>query len=167
MRTSRSNRPKMTRVRRHVFPYSSPPLADPPIQARIVETGAKKIAQLYTKLVAEGSSGTPPGGPEFILTPFSPSLLSQLSPLVVFIRTLPLPATHPSHPAASAIQSALKEAQRGYGEMRGSWSRKCLETHSKRVIERAETIDGVSSGREFGAWVENLLSVAEVRRTRD
>lgn len=46
--------------------------------------------------------------------------------------------------------------------MRGSWSRKCLETQSKRVVERAETIEGVSSGREFGTWVENLLDVAEV-----
>lgn len=133
--------------------------------ARIVETGAKKVAQLYTKLVAEGSSGTPPGGSEFVFTTFSASLLSQLNPLVTFLRTLPLPATYPSHPAAPAIQTALRDAQRGYSDMRGSWSRKCLETHSKRVVERAETIDGVSAGREFGAWVENLLNVAEQEYT--
>jgi exocyst complex component 7 len=131
-------------------------------QARIIETGAKKVAQLYTKLVAEGSSGTPPGGPEFTLIPFSPSLLSQLRPLVRLLRTLPLPATHPSHPAASQIQSTLNDAQHGYGEMRGSWSRTCLEAHSKRLLERAETIDAVSGGQEFGVWVENLLALAEV-----
>lgn len=128
----------------------------------MVETGAKKLAQLYTKLVAEGSSGSPPGGPEFSLIPFSASLLSQLTPLVAFLRTLPLPATHPSHPAAPAIQSALRDAQRGYSDMRGAWSRKCLESHGKRVLERAETMDGITAGQEFGSWVHNVLDVAEV-----
>ncbi|EMD34621.1 hypothetical protein CERSUDRAFT_86027 [Gelatoporia subvermispora B] len=129
--------------------------------ARLVETGSKKLMQLYTKLVAEGSSGSPTNGPEFALTPFPPQLLSVLQPLVSFLRTLPLPATHPSHPAAPAIQAALKDAQKGYGDMRGAWARKCLETYGKRVVERAETIDGVAAGREFGKWVENILKVAD------
>ncbi|OCH84783.1 hypothetical protein OBBRIDRAFT_798791 [Obba rivulosa] len=129
--------------------------------ARLVETGSKKLMQLYTKLVAEGSSGSPINGPEFTFTPFSPQLLSAIRPLVSFLRTLPLPATHPSHPAAPAIQAALKEAQKGYGDMRGAWARKCLETYGKRIVERAETIDGVAAGREFGKWVENVLKVAE------
>lgn len=131
--------------------------------ARLVETGAKKLTQLYTKLVAEASSGTPLNGVDFQLTPFPASILATLIPLVEFLRTLPLPATHPSHPAAPAIQTALKEAQKGYADMRGAWGKKCLELHAKRVVERSETLDGVKAGREFGNWVISLLTVAEVR----
>ncbi|KAI0777804.1 Cullin repeat-like-containing domain protein [Trametes elegans] len=130
-------------------------------KARLVETGAKKLIQLYTKLVAEGSSGVPPGGAEFSSVPFPASLMGTLKPLVTFLRTLPLPATHPSHPAAAGIQSALKDAQKGYGDMRGAWVRKCLETFGKRVVDRAETIDGVAAGREVGKWTENMLAVAD------
>ncbi|KAH9930452.1 Cullin repeat-like-containing domain protein [Epithele typhae] len=130
-------------------------------KARLVETGAKKLIQMYTKIVAEGSSGVPPGGTEFTSVPFPAQLLVTLKPLVVFLRTLPLPATHPSHPAAPGIQSALKDAQKGYGDMRGSWVRKCLETFGKRVVDRAETIEGVAAGREVGVWTENMLTVAE------
>ena len=68
----------------------------------------------------------------------------------MFIRTLPTPATHPSHPATSAIRSTLKEAQKGYADVCGSWSKKGSETYAKRVIDRAETIDAVSSELEFG-----------------
>lgn len=132
-------------------------------QARLVETGAKKLAQLFTKLVAEGSSGVTPNGPEFSLSPFPQNLKPTLIPIVTFLRTLPLPPTHPNHPAASSIQSTLKEAQRGYADMRGSWGKKCLENYARRVVDRAETIDGVAAGREFGSWVANLLAVAEVR----
>jgi len=118
---------------------------------------------MYTKLVAEGSSGSiPPPGSEPTISPFPPALFSTLQPIVAFLRTLPLPSTHPSHPAAPAILSTLKEAQRGYADMRGSWSKKCLEVQGKRVIDRAETLDAVTSGREFGKWVEYLLNVAEV-----
>ena len=120
------------------------------------------MTQLYTKLVAEGSAGIPPGGPEFSITLFDPSLRVQLIPIISFLRTLPLPATHPNHPAALAIQSTLRDAQRGHGEMRGSWSRKSLEPHAKRLLERSETIDGVLAGREIGGWVQNMLNIAEV-----
>ncbi|KAI0052026.1 exocyst complex component exo70 subunit [Auriscalpium vulgare] len=129
--------------------------------ARLVETGAKKLAQLFTKLVAGGSSGTPLAGTEFELSPFPQDFLITLQPLVTFLRTLPLPATHPSHPAANAILSTLKDAQRGYADMRGNWGRKCLEVYARRVVERAETIDGVVAGRELGNWVNNLLDVVE------
>ncbi|KAF9652386.1 hypothetical protein BDM02DRAFT_3266446 [Thelephora ganbajun] len=129
--------------------------------ARIVETGAAKVTQLYTKLVAESSAGSPPGDPEFTFTPFDPSLRVQLAPIVAFLRTLPLPATHPNHPAALAIQSTLRDAQRGYGEMRGNWSRKCLESHAKRILDRSENVDGVLAGREIGAWAQNMLTVAK------
>ena len=129
-----------------------------------METGAKKLAQLYTKLVAEGSSGSPPvGGLEFIPPQFPGDLFTSLQPLVAFLRTLPTPTTHPSHPAASAIQATLKEAQRGYADMRGTWNQKGLETYGKRVIVRAETIDSIAAGREFAKWVDNLMIVAEVR----
>jgi len=132
-------------------------------KARLIETGAKKLAQLYTKLVAEGSSGSPPvSGLVFTLSEFPSSLMSSLVPLVTFLRTLPLPSTHPSHPAASAILSTLKDAQRGYADMRGNWSRKALETHSRRLVDRAETLDGVAAGKEFVIWIDNLLKVAEV-----
>ncbi|KAJ8581778.1 hypothetical protein M405DRAFT_601411 [Rhizopogon salebrosus TDB-379] len=140
--------------------------ADSRDMARLIETGAKKLTQLYTKLVAEGSSGSPPvSGLAFTLTEFPPSLMSSLLPLVTFLRTLPLPSTHPSHPAASAILNTLKDAQRGYADMRGNWSRKALEMHSRRVVDRAETLDGVAAGKEFGTWIDNLLKVAEIEYT--
>ncbi|KAI0062820.1 hypothetical protein BV25DRAFT_623858 [Artomyces pyxidatus] len=129
--------------------------------ARLVETGAKKLTQLFTKLVAGGSSGTPPAGSEFEMIPFPRDLLATLQPLVAFLRTLPLPSTHPSHPAANGILSTLKDAQRGYADMRGNWGRKCLEIHGRRVVERAETIDGVAAGRELGRWMNNMLDVVE------
>ena len=132
-------------------------------QARLIDTGAKKLAQMFTKLVAEGSSGAPPGGPVFEFTPFSPRLIDTLNPLVKFLRTLPLPSPHPSNPAAKSILSSLKEAQRGYAEMRGNWCKKCLEVYGRRVVDRAETIDGVAAGRELGTWVKNLLNVVDVR----
>ncbi|KAG2746580.1 hypothetical protein P692DRAFT_20954767 [Suillus brevipes Sb2] len=140
--------------------------ADSRDMARLIETGAKKLTQLYTKLVAEGSSGSPPvSGLAFMLTEFPPPLMSSLTPLVVFLRTLPLPSTHPSHPAASAILNTLKDAQRGYADMRGNWSRKALEMHSRRVVDRAETLDGVAAGKEFSIWIDNLLRVTEAEYT--
>ncbi|KAF9460272.1 exocyst complex component, exo70 subunit [Collybia nuda] len=130
--------------------------------ARLVETGAKKLTQLYTKLVAEVSSGsTPAPGAEWAMSPFPPALLSTLRQLVSFLRTLPLPTTHPSHPAAPAILSTLKDAQRGYADMRGVWAQKCLESQGKRVIGRADTIDPIAAGKEFGKWVETVLTVSE------
>ena len=47
--------------------------------------------------------------------------------------------------------------------MRGSWAVKCLEGQGKRVIDRADTVDVITAGKEFGKWVEVLLVVAEVR----
>ena len=136
-------------------------------QAHLVETGAKKLTQLYTKLVAEASTGvSPPPGTDVTANLFPEDILTSLNPLVRFLRTLPLPATHPSHPAAKTIMSTLKEAQKGYAEMRGAWARKCLESEAKRVLDRADTIDSLNAGKEFGYWVQSLLSVAEVRSRR-
>ncbi|KIK53759.1 hypothetical protein GYMLUDRAFT_49193 [Collybiopsis luxurians FD-317 M1] len=130
--------------------------------ARLVETGAKKLAQLYTKLVAEASSGSTPAAPgvEITKVPFPPQLVDSLLPVVSFLRTLPVPSTHPSHPAAGAILTTLKDAQRGYADMRGTWVKKCLESHGKRVVDRAETVEPLVTGKELGTWVQSLLSVA-------
>ncbi|KAJ3719586.1 Cullin repeat-like-containing domain protein [Lentinula guzmanii] len=129
--------------------------------ARLIETGAKKLAQLYTKLVAEGSSGTTPApGVEIVRAPFPSQLRSTLQPIVAFLRTLPVPSTHPSHPAAAAILTTLKEAQRGYADMRGTWGKKCLEAHGKRVVDRADTMEPIATGKELGIWVQSVLSVA-------
>ncbi|KAG5635948.1 hypothetical protein H0H81_009573 [Sphagnurus paluster] len=130
--------------------------------ARLIETGAKKLAQLYTKLVAEVSSGSPPPpGADWAMAMFPPAVLSTLRQLVAFLRTLPMPATHPSHPAAETILTTLKDAQRGYADMRGAWTQKCLESQGKRVIDRADTIDVIAAGKEFGKWVEVALISCE------
>ena len=119
---------------------------------------------MYTKLVAEGSSGsTPAPGSELIVSSFPATLLTTLRPLVAFLRSLPLPATHPTHPAAPAILATLKDAQRGYADMRGNWGKKCLEAQGKRIIDRVDTVDAVVTGRDFGVWVDTLLNVVEVR----
>lgn len=80
---------------------------------------------------------------------------------MVFTPTAPFPAS-PSHPAAPAILSTLKATQKGYADMRGIWSRKCLETQGKRFIDRADTVDSIVAGKDFGRWLELLLSVADV-----
>ncbi|KNZ77465.1 Exocyst complex protein exo70 [Termitomyces sp. J132] len=128
--------------------------------ARLVETGAKKLTQLYTKLVAEVSSGsTPAPGAEWSMVPFPSNVLATLRQLVAFLRTLPLPSTHPSHPAAQTILTTLQDAQRGYADMRGVWAQKCLESQGKRCIDRADTIEPIPAGKEFGKWVELVLIV--------
>ncbi|KAN0136076.1 hypothetical protein V8E53_005936 [Lactarius tabidus] len=126
--------------------------------ARLVETGAKKLAQLFTKLVASGSTGSHPAGSDFQYFPFPRDELAMLLPSSKsFALSL--------HPLHTAILSSLKEAQRGYAEMRGSWARKCLEVYGRRVIDRAETTDRVASGRELAKWMSDLLSVIEMAST--
>ena len=113
--------------------------------------------------MAEGSSGaTPAPGSETMMMSFPASLIPTLTPVVSFLRTLPLPSTHPSHPAAPAILSTLKEAQKGYADMRGTWSVKCLEGQGKRLVVRAEMIEPLTIGREFTEWVELILGTSEV-----
>ncbi|KAJ7302657.1 hypothetical protein DFH08DRAFT_945555 [Mycena albidolilacea] len=129
--------------------------------ARLVETGAKRLTQLFTKLVAEASTGsTPSPNEEISAAPFLPAIMGTLPSLVVFTHTAPFPAS-PSHPAAPAILSIFKAAQKGYADMRGIWSRKCLETQGKRSIDRADTVDSIVAGKDFGRWLESLLSVAD------
>ena len=124
------------------------------------------MTQLYTKVVAEGSSGVTPVPGAEMMTSFPSSLLPTLSPVVNFLRTLPVPSTHPTHPAAQVILTTLKEAQRGYADMRGNWSVKCLEGQGKRLVARAENVDPLVTGREFGEWVELILGTADVRWSR-
>ncbi|KIK41483.1 hypothetical protein CY34DRAFT_107303 [Suillus luteus UH-Slu-Lm8-n1] len=50
----------------------------------------------------------------------------------------------------------------GYADMRWSWSRKALEMCSRRVVDRAGTLNGEAAGKEFSIWIENLLKVTEV-----
>jgi hypothetical protein len=79
--------------------------------ADLITTGTKRLAQMYTKIVAESSSSPPPS-----LQPTSPGAsaaealvlgitldpqaISSLTPIARFLRTLPVPGTHPNHPAA-------------------------------------------------------------------
>ena len=93
---------------------------------------------------------------------FPASLIPTLTPVVSFLRTLPLPSTHPSHSAAPVILSILKEPLKGYGDMRGNWSVKCLEGQGKRLVARAETLEPLMTGREFTEWVELILCTSEV-----
>lgn len=130
--------------------------------AKMVETGVKKLCQLYTKLIAEGSSGASLSGPGINPPGFPSYLYDSLDPLVAALRALPLPATYPSHPAAPAILKTLTEAQKGYGEMRGAFCKKCLEAMGgRRIIDRVETIPGVQGGKEIGMWIEGIITVAE------
>jgi exocyst complex protein 7 len=107
--------------------------------------------------VAEGSSGD--AGVRNTDNVVPASLIPTLTPVVSF---LPLPSTHPSHPAAPVILSTLKEAQKGYADMRGNWSVKCLEGQGKRLVARAEVIEPLIIGREFTEWVELFLGTSEV-----
>ncbi|KIY67553.1 hypothetical protein CYLTODRAFT_454368 [Cylindrobasidium torrendii FP15055 ss-10] len=117
--------------------------------ARLIETGAKKLAQLYTTLVAESSTSSG------VASSFPSPLLVDL---VGFLRTLPLPSTHPSHAAAPGIATALKDAARGYADMRGNWARKALEAKTPLF---QDSVDPIPAGTEFGQWVEELVIVAE------
>lgn len=133
--------------------------------ARLVETGAKKLAHLYTKLVAEASAA-PPVQPMAYLPTSPPTISSQLlvslQPLVGALRSLPLPATHPTNPASSGILNALREAQGGYAEMRSGWVKRCLEDDGRRIVSLAGAeSNSVEGGRKVGMWVESCLNLAE------
>ncbi|KAG8973500.1 hypothetical protein FRB90_009921 [Tulasnella sp. 427] len=83
------------------------------------------------------------------------------------MRTLPLPATHPSHPAANEIFETLQEAQNGYAEMRGAWAKRCLEGGYRAILGRVETESdggGVKAARDVAEWVEALVSISEAEQ---
>lgn len=132
--------------------------------ADLVETGAKKLTQVFTKIIAEASSGAIPAqseSPEIPITAFPTSLRPSISPIVKLLRTLPLPSTHPSHPAAGAILKTFGDAQKGFADMRGNWGVKCLDSMGKRLVVRANEVDPLVTGREFGEWVEMILATSE------
>ncbi|KAG7443520.1 uncharacterized protein BT62DRAFT_1034465 [Guyanagaster necrorhizus] len=60
----------------------------------------------------------------------------------------------------SESSSLETEAQKGYTDMCDAWCRKCLEGRGKRVLDRADTIDPIAAGLEFGKWSESILDVA-------
>ena len=83
--------------------------------ADLIITGTKRLTQLYTKLIAESSSSPPPfpsssftvtlpggSGVEALVmaVTLSPQTIASLTPIARFLRTLPVPGTHPSHPGA-------------------------------------------------------------------
>jgi hypothetical protein len=80
------------------------------------------------------------------------------------LRTLPVPATHPNHPAAPAILNSLKDAQRAYAETRGKWAVKALDAGGRRVVDRADNDDGIAVGRMLGDWIGSIIGLMEVAR---
>jgi len=44
--------------------------------------------------------------------------------------------------------------------MRGTWTRRFLEGQGKRILDRAESVDPLETGREFGEWTQSVLSIA-------
>ena len=81
--------------------------------------------------------------------------LETLNPLVKFLRGLPLPATHPSHPAAAVILSALKEAQRGYAEMRGTWASEATASRAQQIAYPSTPPNGPYSGRANTVFIHS------------
>ncbi|KAG8830294.1 hypothetical protein FRC17_005092 [Serendipita sp. 399] len=144
--------------------------------ARIVEAGVKKMCQLYIKLTGEVSSGTPPGGNSIAPLPFPSGLLKALQPIIDALRRMPQPSTHPSHPGAKSIYQTLKDTQKSFAdvcgtekhgskliflEIRGNWAKKCIESMGgRRIIDRVETLDSITAGREVGLWVNGIIAVA-------
>ncbi|KAG8960854.1 hypothetical protein FRC00_014009 [Tulasnella sp. 408] len=138
--------------------------------AQLVDTGAKKLSQFYTKTVAEACAATPIDPISYLPSPPNqlPTISSQsmktLQPIVTALRSLPLPATHPSHPAATEIFETLKEAQNGYAEMRGTWAKRCLEPGYRAILGRVETESdggGIKAAKDIAEWLEGLVALSE------
>jgi exocyst complex component 7 len=72
-----------------------------------------------------------------------------------------LSSTPPSHPAAPETHTTLKDAEVICRHAQGV-DQEVFGSSGKRVVDRAHTIDGITAGKEFGRWVELLLSVAEL-----
>jgi hypothetical protein len=52
--------------------------------------------------------------------------------------------------------------------MRGAWGKKCLESMGgRRIIDRVETMDSLSAGREVGQWINGIIAAAEVSWTEN
>ncbi|GAB1518759.1 exocyst complex protein exo70 [Rhizoctonia solani] len=135
--------------------------------SRLVETGAKKLCQLYTKIVAEATSRPAVDPTNYLQSPDAlPTLdentMTKLGPVVDALRKSPTPTTHPSHPGAAAILAVIQEAQAGYADMRSQWCKKAVDGGVRRILAAADTgTDRIAIGREFGIWVEGLLILAD------
>ncbi|CAE6449936.1 unnamed protein product [Rhizoctonia solani] len=135
--------------------------------SRLVETGAKKLCQLYTKTVAEATArpAIDPTNHLQSLDSFptiDETTMDKLTPVVEALRKSPTPATHPSHPGAAAILAVIQEAQAGYADMRSQWCKKAVDGGVRRILAAADTgTDRIAVGREFGTWVEGLLAMAD------
>lgn len=133
-----------------------------------METGAKKLCQLYTKIVAEATSRPPIDPTNHLHSPeefptIDEDAMSKLLPVVDALRKSPTPATHPSHPGANAILAVIQEAQAGYADMRSQWCKKAVDGGIRRILAAADTgTDRIAVGREFGTWTEGLLALADV-----
>lgn len=124
---------------------------------------------MFTTLVAESASsallnpviylGVPPSDIPLLTREQEDALL----PIVSSLRSLPIPTTHPSHPASSGNLKILNQAQDGYADMRSGWAKRCLELRSRELVRHAEDADnGIQTSFEFAQWVEGLLLLAEV-----
>ncbi|KAF8168886.1 exocyst complex component, exo70 subunit [Pholiota molesta] len=108
--------------------------------ARLVETGAKKLTQLYTKVVAEGSSGTTPApGSGFMISSFPHPFSNTIPRCSVFAHI-----TRPFDPSVTPRRRLhFFDTQRGAERIRG---------HARKLEQ---------TGREFREWVELMLGTAE------
>ncbi|KAG8690052.1 hypothetical protein FRC09_012160 [Ceratobasidium sp. 395] len=135
--------------------------------ARLVETGAKKLCQLFTKLVAEATAYPAIDPTNYLNAPeefptIDEAILAKLAPVVDALRKSPTPATHPSHPGSNAILVVIQEAQAGYADMRSQWCKKSVDSGIRKVLAAADTgTDRIAIGQEFGTWVNGMLLLAD------
>ncbi|THU94691.1 hypothetical protein K435DRAFT_860320 [Dendrothele bispora CBS 962.96] len=130
-----------------------------PINSRLTKTLLEKLnAFIAFKANARDSSDTMPTSPQAL------SLLPSYLPCACWppsCELYPFHPTHPSHPAAPSIFSCLKEAQRGYADMRGTWTRCFLKSSGKHILDCTETgIAPIEIGEEFGSWTQSVFSIA-------
>ncbi|KDN37796.1 hypothetical protein RSAG8_09951, partial [Rhizoctonia solani AG-8 WAC10335] len=135
--------------------------------SRLVETGAKKLCQLYTKTVAEATARPAIDPTNYLQSldnfpTIDETAMDKLTPVVDALRKSPTPATHPSHPGAAAILAVIQEAQAGYADMRSQWCKKAVDGGIRRILAAADTgTDRIAVGREFGIWVDGMLAMAD------
>lgn len=142
------------------------------LKARLAETGAKKIAQVFTQLVAGACASAILEPTQYLgALPSEVPLMSRdteesLTPVVASLQSLPVPVTHPSHPASVGNLNVLNEAQDGYAAMRSGWAKRCLEPMSRDLIAAAEDPgNGIQTSIELAQWIEGFLLLAEVSKS--
>ncbi|KAJ7653705.1 hypothetical protein DFH06DRAFT_1133838 [Mycena polygramma] len=65
-----------------------------------------------------------------------------------------------AHPPPAGVASVASRHARDHVDAQGR-AEGCLEGLGKRVIDRADTVDSIVADKDFGRWVESLLSVAD------